>query len=586
VAAPPAISLPPSTPASDATPEKKSSTPEPTPVVCTPEKVVIEKAVSEKVVANALPGATPSETPAKTSSKGHGGFPKWSALDKPGDLYKKGKCDKEQVKEAATMTREEWNKHQKGMAAKWPPPPHMKGKTAKHQIQDETFAIVTCWTAETQIEYRAHAKAPGSKSHLRYEQYSKAKTVGEALGLSSYPADWCWDFEHGYLRVVGGHIRDEPADTSKMSPEEVTAVDKHIQSWYVRELARAIGCKVSWIQESAGWGESLTMRGLRLLAQREARERLEAADRENRAITEEEVYRTLKRWPFFKNPWRQNVTPEGQSWVLSENFGLLRDRQGDVHLTTPTRRYPQVAELFTRWLSDRLPEETRSFKCTSINVNCNYAARLHRDNGNFGPSFIAAFGEFTGGELNYWPEDAGGKLEAVPHEKRMTLGLKDGLALFNGNCAHSVEDFSGARYSLVFFTVGCHALIEDGDREKMAQLGFRYPSVDEDSHSMLRPPRGYTDVAQSTLKPSAAPATGKYDDLPPVRYWKRSDLKAEVRKDRPSANKRRLSPENKRTFYGTEERRAKIQKRMDGVAATDAAEDAAAGAAEDAPMEQ
>eukprot|EP00971_Amphidinium_carterae_P153560 3044447-Amphidinium_carterae.1 len=56
----------------------------------------------------------------------------------------------------------------------------------------------------------------GSKSHLRYESYSVAKTVGEALALHCYPADWCWDYERGFLKVVGGHIRDEPVDIGKV----------------------------------------------------------------------------------------------------------------------------------------------------------------------------------------------------------------------------------------------------------------------------------------------------------------------------------------------------------------------------------
>ena len=53
--------------------------------------------------------------------------------------------------------------------------------------QQKTYEIVTRWTAETKIAYRPHAKAPGSKSHIRYEKYARAKTVGEALKLGSLP---------------------------------------------------------------------------------------------------------------------------------------------------------------------------------------------------------------------------------------------------------------------------------------------------------------------------------------------------------------------------------------------------------------
>eukprot|EP00971_Amphidinium_carterae_P032361 637445-Amphidinium_carterae.1 len=81
-----------------------------------------------------------------------------------------------------------------------------------------------------------------------------------------------------------------------------------------------------------------------------------------------------------------------------------------------------------------------------MNLNYNYAAKQHRDNGNFGPSFIRAFGDFTGGELNYWPEDNGGPIDKLPQNKKHPLDISDGIVLFNGNCAHSVADFDGERF--------------------------------------------------------------------------------------------------------------------------------------------
>lgn len=58
--------------------------------------------------------------------------------------------------------------------------------------------LVTRWRQDTKVKCRPHAKAPGSKSHSRYEKYSKAKTVGQSLALGSYP------------KVLHGHIREEP----------------------------------------------------------------------------------------------------------------------------------------------------------------------------------------------------------------------------------------------------------------------------------------------------------------------------------------------------------------------------------------
>merc|ERR1712048_77575 len=310
-------------------------------------------------------------------------------------LLTKGRVSKDTIHKATTMSRETWLGHQKGMAEKWPLPEYMNGEKGNMQFKERTFEIVTRWTANTKIAYRPHAKAPGSKSHIRYEKYSKARTVGEALKLNTYPADWCWDYERGFIKVLGGHIRDEPLNISKCKESEITAVDKAIHTWYKRELARKLGLPVSELGTFAGCTESLDDRASRLLAQKGAKEILEAADKAGRMVIDEEMLTTLRRWSFAKNPFRQNVMQKGQTWVYSDTIGLLRDRQGDLHLSPPTRKYPQVAELFSRYITDRLPGmKLDGFTFTSMNVNCNYAAARHRDAGNFGESLISGFGDF------------------------------------------------------------------------------------------------------------------------------------------------------------------------------------------------
>merc|ERR1719240_1024079 len=84
--------------------------------------------------------------------------------------------------------------------------------------RDQTYEIVTRWMTKTKIQLRPHAKAPGSKSHVRYEKYSKAKTVGEMLALGCYPMDWCFDYEHGFIKVLGP-VREEAIDPSKVQDE-------------------------------------------------------------------------------------------------------------------------------------------------------------------------------------------------------------------------------------------------------------------------------------------------------------------------------------------------------------------------------
>lgn len=470
----------------------------------------------------------------------------------PSQLFKRGKVDKKVVRRATEMTREEWLQHQEGMDAKWPLPAYMNGQKGHNHYKDETYSIVTCWTANTRIRYRPHAKAPGSKSHLRYERYSQAKTVGEALEMGTYPSDWCWDYERGFLKVIGGTLRDEPLDITSVAEGELTPVDLAIHTWHKRELAKKYGVKVSDL--STGQGESATMRGERLLAQKAAKDALEAADKEGRGITDEEVLSTLKQWAFSKTAARQNVLPPGQECVLSDTLGLSAAdcQQGSTtHLTAATRRYPQVAELIARWLTERMPDEARDFKFTSMHLNSNYAARMHRDEGNLGPCFIRAFGDFEGGELQYWPEDAGGALEFLPEDQREVLDVKEGLTLLNGNCAHAVEDFTGNRYSVVYFTTACHAQMSDDDRAKLQQMGFPTPAANEDAYKLLRPPQGY----KGALGKSAGRETpGRGKRGLSWKFWPSSELKVKkkvgdkfkLKKEAAMAARRRLAPENKR----------------------------------------
>jgi len=193
-----------------------------------------------------------------------------------------------------------------------------------------------------------------------------------------------------------------------------------------------------------------------------------------------------------------------------------------------------------------------------MNVNCNYAAQLHRDAGNFGPSFIRAFGDFGGGQLNYWPEDAGAP---TPLEKagltkanKVQFDLGKDLALFNGNCAHSVEPFQGDRYSIVWFTLGCHEQFSTENREKLAKLEIPCPAKDEDPYALLRAPKG----AKAATK---AVAKGK-TSLPPYRSYAKTLVEKRPRMNAAAAkklatvrSKRRLLPENAKSFYSSEARR-------------------------------
>lgn len=77
----------------------------------------------------------------------------------------------------------------------------------------------------------------------------------------------------------------------------------------------------------------------------------------------------------------------------------------------------------------------------AITVNQNYKADPHRDKNNIGDSFLVAFGEYSGGEL-----------EILEGERKGTYNInrtpiKDNFS----KVLHSVKDFEGNRYSLVYY---------------------------------------------------------------------------------------------------------------------------------------
>lgn len=91
---------------------------------------------------------------------------------------------------------------------------------------------------------------------------------------------------------------------------------------------------------------------------------------------------------------------------------------------------------------------------TSITLNQNYQAEPHYDKGNIGDSFLVAFGDYEKGEL------VADRSEVDIHNKPMIADFTKIL--------HSVKDFTGNRYSLVFYTL---------DTKKRGEVEIPKPSV-------------------------------------------------------------------------------------------------------------
>ena len=99
-----------------------------------------------------------------------------------------------------------------------------------------------------------------------------------------------------------------------------------------------------------------------------------------RQLSDADVLAVLSRWSFRPNKNRQNVLPEGADFVYSDTLGLTRDRKGTVAVDAYTRQLPNVFRFLGKWIKQRRPVElAHDFPFTSISLNYNYAARLHRD---------------------------------------------------------------------------------------------------------------------------------------------------------------------------------------------------------------
>merc|ERR1712232_544637 len=157
------------------------------------------------------------------------------------------------------------------------------------------------------------------------------------------------------------------------------------------------------------------------------------------------------------------------------------------------------------------------FAYTSVNINKNYAGRLHRDANNCGPSFIKAFGKFTGGELNYWPsDDKKLPLEDFDLKHKVTADIKENLMLFDGNRGHFVNKFRGERYSLVFFSIRTWTKIPKQDAKEGARYGIPLPTKSDMSfmQSLLGPTgkEGYRLYPKCGLKRKADTTPPKQAD--------------------------------------------------------------------------
>jgi len=355
-----------------------------------------------------------------------------------------------------------------------------------------SYELISRFTGKTRIKYAPNPKTPGSKSYERYKLYEKAKTVAEALKYCK-PADLLWEYERGYLQVLGGPMADKPACMSEPSKDPVIQIlakfrgpqgcsikmDPEVRK-KLTKLSKEFGMDLDEMHEEAGKqcnSESADIQTQRLLANELARRKLAAGKR----VTDADVVEVLQIWGFPDNDTRLNVLPEGVKTIHSDTLGVLRMRDGTYRIFDPTTRYEHVTRLICTWFNtSKGPGIPDDFGYTGININHNYAGRRHRDANNEGPSSIKAIGKFTGGKLDYFPKDVKkpGRCDVADLDPKdsVALNLSKDFVMFNGNNAHGVQPFAGERFSLVFFTTAKFFKVKEREREALAKVGFRLPT--------------------------------------------------------------------------------------------------------------
>ena len=146
-----------------------------------------------------------------------------------------------------------------------------------------------------------------------------------------------------------------------------------------------------------------------------------------------EILQELQRQPLPINKFRKKV-----GLGRSNTFGLVNRRCLPPDASRLNWFRPYLYKLLLDYGANYV-----NFPFTSITVNENFAAGPHRDKGNQGDSYLIAFGDYIGGDLKVWEGDLSGNIDV--HHKPLIMDFT--------RHTHSVEPFTGNRYSLVYYNL-------------------------------------------------------------------------------------------------------------------------------------
>ena len=146
---------------------------------------------------------------------------------------------------------------------------------------------------------------------------------------------------------------------------------------------------------------------------------------------------------------------DGGSMLFGTTWkGFLKyDKEGNMVKRTPADvkglYYTKCRDLYPELglvLQDFADKYLGDFEYTQCQLNKNFQSPPHFDSKNMGESYIVGLGDYTGGRLHIkQPSSFGGMLTRKED-------IKNRLLCFNGSkYEHWVEDYTGTRYSVVFF---------------------------------------------------------------------------------------------------------------------------------------
>jgi len=133
-----------------------------------------------------------------------------------------------------------------------------------------------------------------------------------------------------------------------------------------------------------------------------------------------------------------NETVEGfvLGYIIPRGKGLWAGKLPRLSSKSTQQEYKKIYEL----LKQIAPAE---FKYTTIQVNKNVKCKKHIDRYNKKDSMIIGLGDYTEGALRIYDKK----------DNYEDINIKNKFHIFNGSNYHETLDWTGTRYSVVYFSL-------------------------------------------------------------------------------------------------------------------------------------